>query len=381
MRKFVVLLVVVLLVGSAAPIATGEATTDRSTPPECDFPLTVKDATGAEITLEEPPERVVTTLPSAAQVMWEIGASDKVVGLTQFALYLDNASDRTLISENDEIVVLEIVVELEPDLVLAPNATDAETIDQMRDAGLTVYHFPLEEDLDDVFATTARIGELTGECAGAEETLSWMDEELRIVEDAIEGQERPGAMYLFFDFTAGSGTFIDEIITTAGGENLAASASIQGYQAVSDEVVVNESPDWLIVNDQDPAMPESDVLNETPAVQNDQIVTVEVEHLNQPAPRNILAIKTLVEHFHPEAYAEAKAAAEEADTDDTDGVADADDTDEADDADDTPAHADDADDVADDAAVVTTDDSDPIPGFGVIAAIVGLAILLASRRR
>jgi hypothetical protein len=75
------------------------------------------DATGEEITLQERPERVTTTNPSAAQTMWEIGAKEKVVGLTKYAAYLEGAETRTNVSGAEQIVSLERVVALEPDLV------------------------------------------------------------------------------------------------------------------------------------------------------------------------------------------------------------------------------------------------------------------------
>lgn len=376
---FVGLITVVLIAGLAAPIAGADGSQAASASEiECDFPVTVEDATGTDVTLVEPPERVVTTNPSAAQIMWEIDAFDQVVGLTEHALYLEGADEREIVSKEDDVgVSLERVVELEPDLVLAPNATGTEAVEQMRDAGLTVYHFPMDGDLDDVFEKTERIGQLTDACAGAQATTDWMDGQLDIVANAVEGEERPGVMYMFFDFTAGSGTFVTDLIERAGASNLAAEAGVEGYQPISEEVVIEQDPDWIILNSNDPALPGSEAINETTAAQEDQIVIVEIDHLNQPAPRNVLAILTLVEVFHPEAYEEAKA---EAETDDTEEEAD-----------DAPFDDDDAvvetDDDADGAAEVddtdTDDETDPIPGFGPAIAGVGvfLATLFLHRRR
>lgn len=389
MRNALIVVISAVIVASMfAPAVMGAnavASTDQAI--ECEFPLTVEDATGTEITLEDPPERVVTTSPSAAQIMKEIGAFERVVGLTEFALYLEGADERTLITGDEGVVELETVVELEPDLILAPNTTSSETIEQMRDAGLTVYHFPMEESLDDVFEKTIRIGELVDGCEGAEATTQWMDEELAIVEEAIAGEERPSAMYMFFDFTAGEGTFIEEIIEAAGAENAAGQAGISGYEPISEEVIIDEDPDWIILNSDDPALPDSDAINQTTAAQEEQIVVVQIEHLSQPAPRNVLAITTLVEHFHPEAYEEAKAAAQT--DDDTEDIADdADDTGEPDDTDDSDEMSTDdteeADD-GDDAPSVTVDDDadDALPGPGPVVAIGGFLLAawtIANRR-
>lgn len=367
MRKLLLVVSVMVLLGTlAVPISAADGYTAPT--PECDFPLTVEDATGTEMTLDAPPERVVTTTPSAAQVMWDIEAEEKVVGLTEWALYLDGADERTLVMEGQESLDIEQVVDLEPDLVLAPNTTDAEAISQLRDADVTVYHFAEEESIDDIFETTETIGQLTGECDGAGETIEWMDEELAIVADAVEGEERPGAMYLFFDFTVGANTFINEIIETAGAENLAASAGIDGYEPVSDEIVVAEDPEWIIVNADDPAMPESDALEGTTAVQEEQFVEVQTEYLNQPAPGTVNGIITLVEAFHPEAYADAVAAAEADDGDEADDITEADDGNDADDSQDVSI------DETDD------DDTDALPGFGPVVALIGIGLGVAGHR-
>lgn len=367
MRKLLIVLSVVLLVGAlAGPAAGADTFGAAASTPDCEFPVTVEDATGTEITLNESPERVVTTSPSAAQVMWEIGAEERVVGLSEFALYLDGADERTLVLEGQEGLNLEVVVDLEPDLVLAPNTTDREAISQMRDAGLTVYHFGEEESIEDIVDVTERIGMLTGECAGAAETIKWMNEELSIVADAIEGEERPGVMYLFFDFTAGANTFIHEILESAGAENLAATAGIEGYEAVSDEIVVAEDPEWIILNSDDPALPESDALDETTAAKEDQFVEVQIEHLNQPAPRTVEAIITITEALHPEAYASAVEAAEAGDADQ------ADESDDQGDADDSPVET---------TGDAGDDDADALPGFGMIVGLFGVGVAGYAIRR
>ena len=399
MRTAWVLLVSLLVVSAiAAPAAANGQTVsavDRADL-DCAFPYTITDATGQEIILEEPPERVVTTSPSAAQIMWEIGADDRVVGVTEHALYLEGADDRVIISDDDGFIDAELVVNAEPDLVLAPNATGSDTVDQLRDLGLTVYLFHEATDLDDVATKTGIIGEFVNACDGATETIDWMDEQLAIVDAAVADVERVSALYLFFDFTAGDGTFIDELITRAGADNAAAEAGIGGYQPISDEVVVNASPEWLILNSDDPGLPDSEAMNQTRAVQEDNIVVVQIEHLNQPAPRNIHAIVTLVSHFHPEAYEETLAMAEDADDhgNDVDDVADdagdvtADDTDEidaiADDDDQTGDDtADHTDDTADERATTMGDDQpdDALPGFGPISVLVGLIAGLLLLRR
>jgi len=180
MRRFLRLLVAALVVTSVvgvAPVAAHEGHDDGTYEP-CEFPVTVEDATGEEITIEEPPERVTTINPSAAQTMWEIGGKEQVVGLTQFSMYLDGAAEREDVSAEDFGVSVEKVVATEPDLVLAPNAS-AGQVEPLRDAGLTVYHFREAKTVDDIAEKTTTTGRLTGNCEGAAETVDEMQTDIQ----------------------------------------------------------------------------------------------------------------------------------------------------------------------------------------------------------
>ncbi|GAB3032502.1 PGF-CTERM-anchored ABC transporter substrate-binding protein [Natronobiforma cellulositropha] len=379
-----VFVALVVLAGTAGPAAAlGDGDGSIETVEECGFPLTVTDATGAELTLEEPPERVVTLNPSAAQTLWEIGADDRVVGVTKHATNLEGADERTNISTPAETIEPERVVGLEPDLVIAPgsNYVGEELVEVLREAGLTVYHYPSADSIDTVYEQTRLIGALVDECDGAEATTDWMDEELAAVDAALEGEDRPAVLYEFFEFTAGEGTFVHEILERAGGDNIAAEAGIEGYQLVNEETVVEYDPEWLVLNTNSPEVPESEAFAATSAVQSDQVVVVDVNLLNRPGPRIVDAITTLAATFHPEAYAEARAEAStdaetESTADDSSGAADAGDTDaDGERADDTD-EADDSSDAADASA-----DDDGSPGFGTLLAVGVLVVAALSIRQ
>jgi len=305
MRQRVSLITVVVILAAvtgSVGAAAGTAPLDHGTS-DCEFPVTATDATGEEVTVESEPQRVVTLNPSAAQTMWEIGGRDKVLGVSQYATYLDGATEKANVSgSGPSSINIERVVDLEPDLVLAPNTIQNETIDALREAGLTVYRFSLQTSIDDIKHKTLLTGQLTGQCEGAEETVDWMEAELNTVEEAIQGRDRPRVLYVFFGYTGGTGTFAHAVIETAGGTNIAAAANISGYQPISDEVVVDRDPEWIVVNDGAPQVPQSAAYNGTTAVQNDQIVVLQEEYISQPAPRIVRSVKKLAQTLHPEAY-------------------------------------------------------------------------------
>lgn len=299
----VALLVTTALVGGVAGGAAGAQSTIETTDGpdvhqtdgsgECSFPLEATDATGETVTLEEPPERITTTNPSAAQTLWEIGARDRVVGVTQYAAYLDGAEERENVSAEGLGVSVERVVGTEPDLVLAPNAS-ADQVEDLRNADLTVYHFPEATGVADIADKTETVGRLVGECDAAAETNAEMNDTVEEVRDRTADVDRPAALYpLGSGFVAAGDTFIDEVMTIGGLENVAAEDH-EGYPQLSDEVVLEMDPELILVNE-----PDSPIMNETPyaettAGQEGNAIVIEVHWLNQPAPRSVIEATTTI---------------------------------------------------------------------------------------
>ena len=254
---------------------------------QCQYPMTVTDATGTEITLTERPDRITTTNPSAAQTLWELGAKDRVVGLTQFASYLNGSESKANVSASGFGVSTERVVNTTPDLVLAPNAS-AGDVEGLRNANLTVYHFPAATSVDDVATKTETTGRLVGECAAADSVNQEMYDAVNETRERTAGFDRPDALYpLGGGFVAGDETFINEIMQVGGVDNVAA-AEGDGYPQLSDEVIISTDPEVLLVTNPDAPIADRQPYASTTAGQEDNTIVLDVNDLNQPAPRSVI---------------------------------------------------------------------------------------------
>ena len=315
-RHLVALLVVAAVV-AVAP--AGVAAQPAESTAGSAFPVTLTDATGTEVTLDERPERVTTTNPSAAQVMWELDAESQVVGLTQFAHYLEGAETRQNVSSTELGVSIERVVATEPDLVLAPNATSVETVATLRDAGLTVYHFPAATDFEDVADKTSTIGQLTGNEQAARETNTWMWHNIETIEAITADTDSPRVLYpLLGGFAVGNDTFINEIIVASGGDNVAAD-EFDGYEVLNDETVLTLDPEVLVVTDQtEGQILGSEPYSQTTAGQTQRVASLDVSYLNQPAPRSVVySTRNLTAQLHLQPAASATAATDDPATEST----------------------------------------------------------------
>lgn len=314
MRRLASIAVTLLLVTTAvsgAGLGAAQAGTADGAAPACTFPAASEDATGATVTVEDRPSRVVTLAPSAAQTMWEIGGRSQVVGVSQFADFLAGASDRTVVtSGSPSTVKVETVVGLDPDLVLAPNTIENESVRKLRDAGLTVYRYEAATSIEDVYEHTRLTGRLTGNCAGAADTVESTRTRVERVREAVADRDSPRVFYAMGGgYTAGTGTFIHEILTTAGARNVAADANVSSYAQMSDEVLIEQDPEYIVVSTENESVedpmslvPDSEAMRETTAYREENVIVVNSNYVSQPAPRIVRPIETIARALHPEAF-------------------------------------------------------------------------------
>ena len=289
---------------AAAPTAAAPTTGDRALPTDraaqadCSFPASATDATGADVTLSEEPERVVVLQASAAQVMWELGVEERVVGMPvePYTAYLNGSQEKTGVLNEDGSVNRERVVALEPDLVVAPNVIPNSTVESLRSAGLTVYKSGFPSSLASITEKVSLYGRLVGACERARSVNEDFEASVETIRENASERYNPRVFYYFFNFTAGQGTFTNEIIEAAGGRNVAAESGVTGYRQANLELVAERNPEVVIVTDDSP-VPTGEPWNSTTAYRNDRIVRVDANLMQQPAPRVIEPLRNLSEAF------------------------------------------------------------------------------------
>jgi iron complex transport system substrate-binding protein len=356
-----VLVVLASLAGATGPALAGTA---AGTQESCSFPYTATDATGTEVTVQSEPSRVVTLNPSAAQTMWEIDARDKVVGVSQYAAYLDGAGEKANVSGPNGPSVEKVLAQ-DPDLVLVPNTTYGfapERVEQIRAQGVPVFVFESGTSLEFVANKTERTGRLVGACEGGRQRAAEMRRAVSQMREALGDEERPVGLNYFFGYTSGSNTFIGDVMETGGLRNGAAEANVSGFKPVNQETVVEMNPTWIVVPS-GAAIPENEAFNSTTAVREGNVVTVDANYLQQPAPRSIEAAETIMAAVHPDAYEEYRTMQNET----TAGSSDT--STATTDASETDATATEA--TATATPATTTGASSP--GFGLAAAVTALA--------
>ena len=229
---------------------------------------------------------------------------EEVVGVSQYASYLEGADEKVNVSGAGGPSV-ETVLDTEPDLVLVPNSSygaASERVEQIRAQGVPVYVFGQPESLEFVAEKTERIGRLTGNCEAGTARAAEIRQSVDDMERALDGAERPVGLNVFYGYTSGANTFIGDLMTSGGLQNGAAE-NFTGFQMINDEAVVQINPEWIVVPEGS-SVPETAAYESTDAVREDNVIRVETNLLQQPAPRSVQAAETIMESVHPEAYEE-----------------------------------------------------------------------------
>ena len=267
----------------------------------CTFPYESVDATGTTVEVPNDPNRIVTVNPSAAQTMWELNAEGEVVGVSQFATYLDGAAQKQNVSGPGGLSV-ELVLGANPDLVLVPNAAYApDKIGQVRDAEIPVYVFEEGKSLEFVAEKTELIGRLTGNCEAGQTRATEMRYDLTHIEQSTRNDGRPIGLHIFFGFTSGERTFINDIMQTSGVLNGAALRGVTGFKPINQETVIDLNPEWITAPDSTGALTDSGYQN-TEAGTRDKIIRINPKYISQPAPRAVRAVETITQSVHPDAF-------------------------------------------------------------------------------
>ncbi len=248
--------------------------------------------------------RIVSVMPSNTELLFALGLGDAVVGVTDFCDYppgLEEAVEAGRIKRLGDSFNLneELLVSLEPDLVLFGFASDAEE----RLAELDIRSEVIAPaSLEETYASIRRIGELTGIESAAEKLAGDMETAIeKLKAETAQIEEKPLVLMLLdldYLYVAGSGTLEDELIAVAGGINAAGAA---GYAQLSEEALIEADPDIIICTFplRERILAEKDAWKDLAAVKNEAIYDIDGDLVNRPTPRLVQGLELLIGIFHP----------------------------------------------------------------------------------
>ena len=302
------LLIAILAGGVVALSACGSSsgsTASSSPSAAAAGPITVTDDSGAQVTLAAPAARIVSLAPANTEIAYAVGAGDKMVAGTSYDDYPEEAKALPKIGDfaNPNI---EKIASYAPDLVLAAGGIQDKLRSKLEALGMKVYVVD-PKTYDGTIATIENVGKL----AGTEATATAVADKMTAAQQEVRAKvgDLPKAttfleIYSKPLMTAGSGTFIDDMITIAGGENIGAQAG-SGFPNFSTEVLVKDDPQVYIADSGSMSAP-GDItkragFSELTAVKDGKVYVIEDSIIARPGPRLAEGLQKLAEMIHPEA--------------------------------------------------------------------------------
>ena len=304
----VLLLALALFLSACAPAAPAASPTPAA--------ITVPDGMGGELSLAQPAQRVISLAPSNTEILFAVGAGKQVVGREDFSNYPAEALDLPSVGGSMAEYNYEQMVNLKPDLVLASPLTPPEAIQSMQDLKLVVLVLPNPTKLAGMYANLELVGKVTGhEQETAQLVAGLKEREEKILAVVAKATELPKVFYELDatepakPWTSGPGTFVDLLITLAGGQNVG--AALQGEWAqISQEELIVQNPDVILLGDALYGGITAEMVAQRPgwdviqAVKDGRVHAVNDDQISRPGPRQLDGLTELVKLLHPDLASE-----------------------------------------------------------------------------
>jgi iron complex transport system substrate-binding protein len=264
------------------------------------------DDAGRNLYFAKPPARIISLAPSVTEMVFAIGAGDQLVGVTDFCDFPPQAATKPKIGYANPN--LESILALQPDLVLAPKEFLRPDVVAALDQLKVPVFVMAATTVEDILAHLGTLGRMLGRPVEANNLTMDLRRQLAEIKSRMERVPPVRVLYVLNSqplITVGPGSFIDQLITLAGGVNVAAKSGTP-YPHLSMETVLMEDPEALVF-----PVGQAEGISEgeqqmwrqwtgMTAVKRERLHQIPASVLNRPGPRIIQALRMLVDIVHPE---------------------------------------------------------------------------------
>ncbi len=252
--------------------------------------------------------RIVSLVPSLAELVIAIGAEERLVARTDYDTHPAVADLPSIGGGLDPS--LEALVGLDIDVVLMPEGENMPALAaRLGELGISAVGFRTET-VDDLYDSIERLGVLVDRTVPATTLSDDIAQRLRYISEVIGARPLVSVMYVIWSdppMTTAAGSYIDEVISIAGGYNVFSDAPMR-WPTVGFESMVRRNPSVIIWPRGADSELTLDAVRDMPgwrdleAVQNGRIVFVDSDRFNRPGPGLADAAMDLARALHPSAF-------------------------------------------------------------------------------
>ena len=266
---------------SAGALACGPERAPQAGPPAA------LDDYGDTVRLARPAQRIVSLSPVTTELIFVLGAGSRVVGRTHWDLFPEAARAVPDLGNGMEPNV-EAILGAHPDLVVlyASQSNRAAAL-QLRRAGIATLSIR-DDHIGDFRRTATLLARVTGDTAAGRAVADSVERSL----DAVRVRPRPPKPVTVFwhvwdspILTIGRGSYLDELVTIAGGQNVFGDLADPSPQVTLEEIV-RRNPDFILAGPTDAQKLRASALwRSIPAVRDGRVLIVDTLLVGRPGVR------------------------------------------------------------------------------------------------
>lgn len=272
------------------------------------FPVTVTDSLGREITLEKQPERIISLTPSNTEILFGLGLDEEIVGVSDNDTFPEQVATKESVGGME--FNLELIASLQPDIVFAHGSgmySFEKGMEQLEAMGIPVFVVNNAVTFEETYETMKQIGQLTGRVAQAEEMIATMQKDIEELQTKAASLDEKSAFIVVGTnpnlYAVGTDTFINEMLNTIGVKN---SVTQSGWIQYSAEQFVSDNPDVILVTYEDDidAILSNPAYAEMAAVKSGNVHLIDADTTSRQGPRIANGIQSIAQTMYPEVFGE-----------------------------------------------------------------------------
>lgn len=252
--------------------------------------------------------RYISLAPSTTEILFALGLDNEIVGVSSYCNYPQQVKDKVKIGDFSSPNI-ERIISLKPDYIFCTGLEQAQVIAQLRELDFKVYVAD-PSTFQELFKSINDIGELTGKIQESAILVKEMQGQIDKITSEVKLIPEAKRIKVFIEIwheplmTAGKGSFVDELITLAGGVNIA-HETLRPYSNYSAEKVISFNPQCIIMAYMDKEPPLKLISqrfgwDKIDAVKNQRVFNdISPDILLRPGPRITLGLNKLYEKLYP----------------------------------------------------------------------------------
>jgi iron complex transport system substrate-binding protein len=270
---------------------------------------TFKDEVGREVAIPFPPKRIVSLAPNITEVLFGLGLDKEIVGVSIHCNFPEEAKTKIRVGSYISLDY-EKMTSVKPDLIIATGVGNTrDMVDRLGQLGFPTYVI-YPKNFEDILESIIHIGQVVNREREARVIIGGIKNRSHNVIEVTKDLPRPKVFIQIGDapmVTVGKGSFTDDLIRLAGGENIAGKEK-EVYPRFGMEEILKRSPEVIVISSMNPTGDYPKILQEwnrwktIPAVKNGRVHIINSDLIDRPSPRIIEGLEEFARILHPERF-------------------------------------------------------------------------------